>query len=51
MRGGGGGGSVSQFIFTKNQNLQKVEGEELEYVIFFFKESKSKKMWVGVRGI
>ena len=41
----GGRGSVSYFIFTKNPNLQKVEGGAR--VCDFFKESKSKKMWVG----
>ena len=41
----GGGGEAQLVNFTKNPNLQKVEGGgggKLEYVIFL-KESKSKK--------
>ena len=54
---GEGEGSVRSFIFTKNPNLQKVEvcvcvwGGGARVCDFFKKESKSKKMWVGVRGV
>ena len=54
---GGGGTRISKVFFTKNPNLNKKNfffffffgggggggGGGLEYVIFFYKESKSKK--------
>ena len=47
---GGGGGSISKFSFTKNPNLQKVEGGA-RVCDFFLKNPNLKKMWVGVRGL